>query len=645
MSTPQKYLTYLYWTFLGAMALGGIIGVLNDTFDFVTLPLTIGGSIIIVLFWVGTPQYLKWFPWTTKTGKVTRLNIGLKLPLVGMLILLWLPQITTWISPLTLPREKEGETLILIATFDHTDNVMDTDIHGEIYRALTETKAQYQLENIRVLVEPTTIPSLNKDAAEELAQKYNASLIIWGADTGVRLQVNLLNLKQPDSATITLNETERTQLAQPAAFNDFVINDLPDQIAYLAVSTLGQAAYNQAVYNRSAYNQADFDAALLLIQTAVNLLPELASTSVDLKEFDTYFRLGWLYQQDAQPQLSLAIDNYNKAIQLNPDHPATYTNRGVAYAVQGDLTQAIADFNKAIQLDPHFANAYTNRGAAHADQGDLTLAIADYHIALQLDPNSVEAYINRGADYFTQGNLDLAIADFNKAIQLDPNFAMAYNNRGAAYNAQGDLDLAIADYNKAIQLDPNFADAYDNRGSTYRAQGNLALAITDHNKAIQLNPNFFEAYFNRGLAYNNQGNHALAIADYSKAIQLNPNNPTTYTNRGNVYRDQGDMTLAIADYNMAIQLNSDNPATYSNRGVVYMNQGNLVQAIADHNKAIQLDPNFANAYYNRGLAYENQGNLAEAIVDYQQYLSLAPNTFDRTAVESHIQELQQQLSP
>ena len=105
------------------------------------------------------------------------------------------------------------------------------------------------------------------------------------------------------------------------------------------------------------------------------------------------------------------------------------------------------------------------------------------------------------------------------------------------------------------------------------------------------------------------------------------------------------MTLAIADYNMAIQLNSDNPATYSNRGVVYMNQGNLVQAIADHNKAIQLDPNFANAYYNRGLAYENQGNLAEAIVDYQQYLSLAPNTFDRTAVESHIQELQQQLSP
>ena len=71
MNTPQKYLTYLMWLFMGAMALGNVVGVLNDTFDFVTVPIAVGGTILIILFWVVAQQYLKRFPWQTENGRIT----------------------------------------------------------------------------------------------------------------------------------------------------------------------------------------------------------------------------------------------------------------------------------------------------------------------------------------------------------------------------------------------------------------------------------------------------------------------------------------------------------------------------------------------------------------------------------------------
>ncbi|HEY85645.1 MAG TPA: tetratricopeptide repeat protein [Chloroflexi bacterium] len=51
--------------------------------------------------------------------------------------------------------------------------------------------------------------------------------------------------------------------------------------------------------------------------------------------------------------LEQAIADYNKAIDLNPDYAAAYSNRGVAYYYSGDLEQAIADFERYLELAPN----------------------------------------------------------------------------------------------------------------------------------------------------------------------------------------------------------------------------------------------------------------------------------------------------
>ncbi len=171
----------------------------------------------------------------------------------------------------------------------------------------------------------------------------------------------------------------------------------------------------------------------------------------------------------------------------------------------GDYTGAIQDYNKAIELDPDFVDAYINRGIDKHSLGDNIGAIQDFNKAIELDPDYARAYYDRGYAKFELGEYRGAIQDFNKAIELDPDFVDAYNNRGCAKDDLGDYTGAIQDYNKAIELDPDFVDAYNNRGIDKHSLGDYTGAIQDYNKAIELDPYKADVYYNRAIAKSRLG--------------------------------------------------------------------------------------------------------------------------------------------
>ena len=112
------------------------------------------------------------------------------------------------------------------------------------------------------------------------------------------------------------------------------------------------------------------------------------------------------------------------------------------YAVRGNLTQAMFDFNKAIEINPDDTNAYTDRGVIYAEQGDLTQAISDFNKAIAINPKNEKAYCNRGIAYYQQGNPPQALLDYNKAIEINPNYSEAYDNR-ARMRSQYIIDTKI----------------------------------------------------------------------------------------------------------------------------------------------------------------------------------------------------------
>src|SRR5688500_13265419 len=68
-------------------------------------------------------------------------------------------------------------------------------------------------------------------------------------------------------------------------------------------------------------------------------------------------------------------------VMRNPNDPQAYNMRGSVYGQSGLYKEAIQDFNRAISLDPKYAQAHANRGLVHRQINRLELALADYNRA------------------------------------------------------------------------------------------------------------------------------------------------------------------------------------------------------------------------------------------------------------------------
>jgi tetratricopeptide (TPR) repeat protein len=105
-----------------------------------------------------------------------------------------------------------------------------------------------------------------------------------------------------------------------------------------------------------------------------------------------------------------------------------YLDRGDKNNNKADYDLAITEFDRALQLDPNSAAAYFGRGRGYLRKGDNSKAIADYSQALRLNPNDAISYSNRGRAYARMGDYDNAAADFESALRIDPSNAAIKQN-------------------------------------------------------------------------------------------------------------------------------------------------------------------------------------------------------------------------
>ena len=287
-----------------------------------------------------------------------------------------------------------------------------------------------------------------------------------------------------------------------------------------------------------------------------------------------------------------------KASHLKHSRAEIHNAQGVTHAKTGQYDLAIADFNRALELDPDYAEAYCNRGITYDSKGEYERAIKDYNTAIELNPDFAEAYNNRGMAYGENGEHDQALQDFSQAIELKQNYAIAYSNRGAVYNGKGERDQAIRNCNIAIGIDPNYAEPYNNRGTAYRNKGEVDLAIQDYTKAIELKQNFAKAHYNRGIAYYEKREIDLAIEDYTKAIELSPQLAPPYNNRGNIYSEKEDFDRAIKDYTKAIELSPQLALVYYNRAVAWLRLRKWEKAKNDFTTAKQKGVDIIAMFHN-----------------------------------------------
>ena len=94
-----------------------------------------------------------------------------------------------------------------------------------------------------------------------------------------------------------------------------------------------------------------------------------------------------------------------------------------AKASSGDYEEAIDDYTKALKINPQFADAYFHRGILKGRLGDAKGAISDADKAIKINPQNAMAYASRGIAEELGGDLQRACADWRKAALLGNTFA------------------------------------------------------------------------------------------------------------------------------------------------------------------------------------------------------------------------------
>jgi len=95
-----------------------------------------------------------------------------------------------------------------------------------------------------------------------------------------------------------------------------------------------------------------------------------------------------------------------------------YLNSGVEKFNLQDYRGAIEDLNKAIEINPLFVDAYGKRGAAKTILKDYRGALSDYTKAIEINPQDALAYYTRGLLKLKLDQKDSACLDLSKADEL-----------------------------------------------------------------------------------------------------------------------------------------------------------------------------------------------------------------------------------
>ena len=154
-----------------------------------------------------------------------------------------------------------------------------------------------------------------------------------------------------------------------------------------------------------------------------------------------------------------------------------YNNRGLAYERLRQFDKAFQDFNSAIESDPNWGTWYVNRGLIYESRGDLPKALADFDKAIKVGPasDSIDAY--RLEAWLLATSRDPAVRDGAKAVQVAQKGVRIKDQPSmrdvlaAAYAEAGQFEDAVREETKAIAV----AEAKHTADDVAEFQARLAL--------------------------------------------------------------------------------------------------------------------------------------------------------------------------
>lgn len=295
---------------------------------------------------------------------------------------------------------------------------------------------------------------------------------------------------------------------------------------------------------------------------------------------------------------------------------------------KGAYSAALASFNVAVQLNPELPGVYYERGFAKVKLDDHEGALRDFETQIKVASGYFGGYYGRGLVERQKQQYDFALRDLNEAIRLNPRFGPLYGERGVVKQAKGDLHGAIDDYDGCLALSSSKQFAIVRaRGAVNYMLREYAEAIDDFTEAIEIQPRDVTSYVDRGWIRYLQKDILGAIADYGVAISIDPKGLSAYANRALARSEKGDYEDAMVDATKVIVDDPKSAEHYVWRAILEYSRGKHKAAVDDGLEAVRLDSKLVTdascGLFLLWLAYLDQSDLGPRDSKLSHYIDLS----------------------
>jgi tetratricopeptide (TPR) repeat protein len=306
---------------------------------------------------------------------------------------------------------------------------------------------------------------------------------------------NILNLNYFNRSTeiIVDQYSEYSQAQREGRMDDSIaaaenlVKENPENaevLIFLATAYVNKGSFD---HEEPAYAQK----ALETIERVFNLTSDPALLS------EAYRVKGYTYE--IMEKFDLAIENYNKSMELNNNNASTYNSRGHAFELMGQYEKAVADYLKGYEFDSQSPDILMNLARISLSKGnDQDAKKYAEMIINHKDLDKISSYIIAtahsvlGKTYVNAGDKESATREYTNSVKVLPTFTSGYMGRAQSMiDYEKEVisdeysDLIYSDLQKVIELDPSSSWVHNVLGDYWRMLGNNDSALESYNKAIE----------------------------------------------------------------------------------------------------------------------------------------------------------------
>jgi tetratricopeptide (TPR) repeat protein len=251
----------------------------------------------------------------------------------------------------------------------------------------------------------------------------------------------------------------------PAAAEDDLSNRLTDQILQLQKLDLN----GQIKGELNQQNQT--------VERANKLRELLKKRATNYEQFD---------------EIDRAEADFNAMVEIRPQNPIVFSERGYFYMRQSRFSEAVRDFTAGAKMAPKQAAYNYGAGRAFARMGAYADAIEQYTEAMRLAPQDGIAPLSRAEVYVQLAKYAEARADYDLALALgtarEADRFFVLFGRGYVNVLLGDYAGAVRAMDAALAIKPKMVNAVVWRGYARERMGQRDRALDDYEAALQISP-------------------------------------------------------------------------------------------------------------------------------------------------------------